>query len=153
MRKSRIRASAVRCAGIVWSIVVLAACVGLPRHVQKNHSEALHQTDTTALGRVVAHTHGGGRNLSGIRLLTSGDEALASLIAVADRAQRTLDVQYYIIHEDDSSRLLLYHVRLAARSEEHTSELQSRRDLVCRLLLEKKKKKQRPCLPAEKKKK
>src|SRR5438874_5124899 len=30
---------------------------------------------------------------------------------------------------------------LRARSEEHTSELQSRRDLVCRLLLEKKKKK------------
>src|SRR5690349_24209686 len=29
-----------------------------------------------------------------------------------------------------------------ARSEEHTSELQSRRDLVCRLLLEKKKQKQ-----------
>src|SRR6267378_258367 len=29
------------------------------------------------------------------------------------------------------------------RSEEHTSELQSRRDLVCRLLLEKKKKKHR----------
>src|SRR5438874_10333622 len=29
--------------------------------------------------------------------------------------------------------------RLVPRSEEHTSELQSRRDLVCRLLLEKKK--------------
>src|SRR6266496_6739073 len=29
--------------------------------------------------------------------------------------------------------------RSPARSEEHTSELQSRRDLVCRLLLEKKK--------------
>src|SRR5690349_22904100 len=29
------------------------------------------------------------------------------------------------------------------RSEEHTSELQSRRDLVCRLLLEKKKKNKR----------
>src|SRR5690349_25175254 len=29
------------------------------------------------------------------------------------------------------------------RSEEHTSELQSRRDLVCRLLLEKKKRSQR----------
>src|SRR5690349_22696688 len=42
------------------------------------------------------------------------------------------------------------------RSEEHTSELQSRRDLVCRLLLEKKKTKYRqqpttrelPCLGA-----
>src|SRR5690349_22550683 len=32
------------------------------------------------------------------------------------------------------------HDQLAGRSEEHTSELQSRRDLVCRLLLEKKKK-------------
>src|SRR5690349_22924156 len=31
-------------------------------------------------------------------------------------------------------------VGVAQRSEEHTSELQSRRDLVCRLLLEKKKK-------------
>src|SRR5215475_15900203 len=30
--------------------------------------------------------------------------------------------------------------RAAARSEEHTSELQSRENLVCRLLLEKKKK-------------
>src|SRR5690349_22427699 len=30
-----------------------------------------------------------------------------------------------------------------ARSEEHTSELQSRRDLVCRLLLEKKKNKKK----------
>src|SRR5690349_22422769 len=38
--------------------------------------------------------------------------------------------------------------RVVLRSEEHTSELQSRRDLVCRLLLEKKNKSTRllhPC--------
>src|SRR5207249_7187754 len=34
-------------------------------------------------------------------------------------------------------------LQTSARSEEHTSELQSRFDLVCRLLLEKKKKKQK----------
>src|SRR5205085_7835055 len=34
-----------------------------------------------------------------------------------------------------------YYSRQAARSEEHTSELQSQSNLVCRLLLEKKKKK------------
>src|ERR1700685_1804499 len=112
MRNSRIRVS-VRCAGIAWSIVLLAGCVGLPLHVQKSHSEALHQPDTTTLGRVVAHTNGA-PNLSGIRLLSSGDEALASLIGLADRAEKTLDIQYYIIHEDDSSRLLLHHVRMAA---------------------------------------
>src|SRR5437773_10450582 len=33
-----------------------------------------------------------------------------------------------------------YNVEIAIRSEEHTSELQSHHDLVCRLLLEKKKK-------------
>src|SRR5690606_39669745 len=37
---------------------------------------------------------------------------------------------------------LLQHIR-KCRSEEHTSELQSRENLVCRLLLEKKKKRQR----------
>src|SRR5216683_662538 len=39
------------------------------------------------------------------------------------------------------------------RSEEHTSELQSRSDLVCRLLLEKKKKKKIQSLYTKKKKK
>src|SRR6266496_1760380 len=37
------------------------------------------------------------------------------------------------------TRLPSFRNRMAWRSEEHTSELQSRRDLVCRLLLEKKK--------------
>src|SRR6266576_7087825 len=40
----------------------------------------------------------------------------------------------------------------SGRSEEHTSELQSRRDLVCRLLLEKKKKKRCHKLCLKKKK-
>src|SRR5436309_5081109 len=37
----------------------------------------------------------------------------------------------------DGIRLLLTAIVVAARSEEHTSELQSRENLVCRLLLEK----------------
>src|SRR5216683_7559189 len=41
----------------------------------------------------------------------------------------------------------------ARRSEEHTSELQSRSDLVCRLLLEKKKKKKNQFFIIKKKKK
>src|SRR5690349_24199638 len=43
-------------------------------------------------------------------------------------------------HVDDRRRLLTHIYAVPGRSEEHTSELQSRRDLVCRLLLEKKKK-------------
>src|SRR5690349_23759809 len=42
---------------------------------------------------------------------------------------------------EDAGEARLYAGLSPKRSEEHTSELQSRRDLVCRLLLEKKKKK------------
>src|SRR5690349_23488101 len=45
---------------------------------------------------------------------------------------------------DERNALLMLTVEADfGRSEEHTSELQSRRDLVCRLLLEKKKKKKK----------
>src|SRR2546421_618039 len=40
----------------------------------------------------------------------------------------------------DAGKAVLCEKPMAMRSEEHTSELQSRSDLVCRLLLEKKKK-------------
>src|SRR5450631_4239883 len=95
------------------AVLILAGCVSLPKHVRKYTTESLTHPESTTLGRIAGH-NSHGKNLSGIRLLASGDEALASLIALADRAERTLDLQYYIIHEDDSSRLLLHHVRLAA---------------------------------------
>jgi phosphatidylserine/phosphatidylglycerophosphate/cardiolipin synthase-like enzyme len=95
------------------AILVVSGCAGLPRNVEKSPSLAFQKPDTTTLGRLVDSDEVG-KNLSGIRLLSSGDEALASLIALADHAERTLDIQYYIIHEDDSTRTLLHHVRLAA---------------------------------------
>src|SRR2546429_2003629 len=45
----------------------------------------------------------------------------------------------YALMEHDLKRLLAYHTVQNIRSEEHTSALQSRLHLVCRLLLEKKK--------------
>src|SRR2546429_1920263 len=44
-----------------------------------------------------------------------------------------------VLH-DPAQTVLVVHQQHLARSEEHTSELQSRLHLVCRLLLEKKKK-------------
>src|SRR5436309_7545952 len=45
--------------------------------------------------------------------------------------------------EDELHRFGRIVRQIAGRSEEHTSELQSRENLVCRLLLEKKKKKKK----------
>src|SRR2546428_5907042 len=56
---------------------------------------------------------------------------------------------YRELHQLDKAEEILVKARqyapgsLEVRSEEHTSELQSRSDLVCRLLLEKKKKQRR----------
>ena len=94
-------------------LLTVSGCATLPRHVEKSPSTALQNPDTTSLGRIVAADESG-KNLSGIRLLTSGEEALGDLIALADHAERTLDIQYYIIHQDESARILLQHVRLAA---------------------------------------
>src|SRR5882757_80121 len=95
------------------AVLVISGCAGLPRHVEKTRSVAFQEPGTTTLGRIVVSDEVG-KNLSGIRLLSSGDEAFASLIALADHAERTLDIQYYIIHEDESTRTLLHHVRVAA---------------------------------------
>src|SRR5205814_7196980 len=60
------------------------------------------------------------------------------LVAAVGRLQRLREERQAL---GDDVALLLCLVAVVLRSEEHTSELQSLRHLVCRLLLEKKKKK------------
>src|SRR5690554_6996738 len=71
--------------------------------------------------------------------LKSNDVIDVSHEQVQERYQRYLEVS-----TDTEMRIRTTHrmaaLKLQARSEEHTSELQSRPHLVCRLLLEKKKK-------------
>src|SRR5690606_40263433 len=65
-------------------------------------------------------------------------DVLRAAERVLDRLQRSDDIEEGQI--DQTVELLLAERRAATRrSEEHTSELQSRENLVCRLLLEKKK--------------
>ena len=98
---------------VLTVVLIMSGCASLPRHVHKPRSVSLANPGSTTLGGIVAADEVG-KNLSGIRLLISGEEALASLITLADHAERTLDIQYYIIHQDESAALLLHHVRLAA---------------------------------------
>src|SRR5690606_39620786 len=81
----------------------------------------------------------------------SGDPSAYRLHAVQDpagpvchrrggrSAHRLGSFRRVLIHNRTGAR----HLRRTGRSEEHTSELQSRENLVCRLLLEKKNKKGR----------
>src|SRR6266496_3179919 len=60
----------------------------------------------------------------------------------ADKAQLSIDYRCTTVEQMDVRERfdIVLAMEVIERSEEHTSELQSRRDLVCRLLLEKKKK-------------
>src|SRR5206468_8016785 len=60
-------------------------------------------------------------------------------VARAEGSRLTdVDGRTYLDYVCSWGPLILGHAHPAVRSEEHTSELQSRSDLVCRLLLEKK---------------
>src|SRR2546422_2763271 len=68
-------------------------------------------------------------------------------MASVDVASKAIGARAVWLREDGVrilGRVVARHGSNGARSEEHTSELQSRLHLVCRLLLEKKKKKQKP---------
>src|SRR5205814_928733 len=69
------------------------------------------------------------------RMLSLQDQHAAELASFEQYGDRTLRNQVRVVR------------RYRCRSEEHTSELQSLRHLVCRLLLEKKKHTDRPALP------
>ena len=51
---------------------------------------------------------------SGLHALPDGHEALAARLALADAAQRSLDVQYYIWNKDMAGKVLLEHLFRAA---------------------------------------
>src|SRR5258706_8540889 len=64
---------------------------------------------------------------------------LGARVAEVD-VQLTEDGKLAVFHDDFLSDFTCIHAMKVIRSEEHTSELQSLTNLVCRLLLEKKKK-------------
>src|SRR5688572_31134891 len=55
--------------------------------------------------------------------------------------ERVEELAGKMVHGADACRRIVELARVRLRSEEHTSELQSQSNLVCRLLLEKKNKK------------
>ncbi len=95
----------------------LSACTGLPQDVSRPASYALKNPASTELGLLVQKRHAGvpGAAASGFRLLSGPEDAYGSRLALAQSAEKTLDLQYYAIHADASTARLLRSVVAAAR--------------------------------------
>ncbi|WP_241754569.1 phospholipase D family protein [Cupriavidus basilensis] len=94
-------------------VLFAGGCASLPKEAPREQSAALADPETTALGRLVAQS-APDQALSGFHVIASGEEAYGTLISLADHATRTLDLQYFVIEADESSREILRHVRAAA---------------------------------------
>jgi putative cardiolipin synthase len=96
------------------SVLLLAsACTGLPQNVQREPSKAQPPAADTVLGQIVKASTPD-PELSGFRLLPSGEYSLQARLELVRRAQRTLDVQYYMIIGDHTGLYMLRALREAS---------------------------------------
>ena len=89
-------------------LAFLAGCASLPLGAKdpRTPSHALVHPEETRLGArfiEAAHQHAGN---SGYRMLSAGVDGLLTRLETIDAAERTVDLQYYIFHEDETGKLV-----------------------------------------------
>ena len=91
------------------AVLVLTACAGLPPGADQPREvgKAFDQPLLTALGRDTARLAQGHPGASGFKLFPRGPDGLVLRAQLIGRAQRSLDIQYYIFVEDDTGKVLL----------------------------------------------
>jgi putative cardiolipin synthase len=105
-----------------WLLAMLlvsasAGCASLPSNAERTRSTAFSAPEQTPLGRLVQERRAqqAAKSDSGFVLLDSVGAAFSSRLALIDGAQKSLDLQYYAIHADASTEVLLQRLRDAAR--------------------------------------
>ena len=100
---------------VVVAIVIARLAFPLPDISKRPAESALAARPSDALVRRATTAHGGLADKSGVAMLNDGRDAFGSRLALIDRAQTSIDAQYYIWHDDNSGMLLLDALQRAAR--------------------------------------
>ena len=98
----------------VLLIALVSACASLPPQTGRTETHALTDTDNTRLGAAFLTQERKHPDNSAFHLLPNGVDALLARIVLAETAERTLDLQYYIWHDDLTGRHLANAVLKAA---------------------------------------
>ena len=99
---------------VLASLLLLAACAPAPPRPELAHDAVLPPAQATRLDERVQAEGAAHPGQSGFRLVFDGVEAFALRAASARAAGRSLDVQYYIWHNDTTGRLLVRELLQAA---------------------------------------
>ncbi len=94
--------------------ILLKGCSTLPSLANRSPSHAILDTDATRLGRAISPLIAAHSPSSGIYPLRDARDAFAARALLAQAAERTLDVQYYIWRKDMSGTLLFNALHTAA---------------------------------------
>jgi putative cardiolipin synthase len=108
------RGVAVCIVALSLSTILLGACGTLPSLENRSTSAGLLDTDTTQLGRALSPRVDAHPGRSGIYPLPDARDAFAARVLLAQAAERTLDAQYYIWHDDMTGTLLFEALHAAA---------------------------------------
>ncbi len=117
--RRRGRADLVDLAGcsLVALAVLLGGCASPAPGPPRPLSFSLADPTSTTLGAAYARDAALRQGQSGLQLLATGHEALVARGALAELAERTLDLQYYSVGNDSSAMLLLGRLLAAAERD------------------------------------
>jgi len=88
-------------------LLTLGGCASLPPNDDREPSYAFADTGRTTLGKAIAADLERHPGLSGFYLLPRGVDAFTARAALAYRAERSIDAQYYLLHNDLIGKLFL----------------------------------------------
>jgi putative cardiolipin synthase len=95
-------------------LLMTGACATVDFDYPKTESQAVTDTDDTYLGKRVGDFTGENDGKSGFYVIPDGVDAMGLRIATAERAERTLDVMYYLINADKAGYLIIQELMEAA---------------------------------------
>ena len=101
-------------AALVLGGLLLGGCSTLRTDYVKLPSKALPPATATPSGRYIRAAVKQHVDESGFRLLTLSNNALMSRVVLADHAQHSIDLQYYIFNNDATGRLVAQRLLAAA---------------------------------------
>jgi len=81
-------------------LLLMSSCASLPPNIDSPKTYALQDTADTHLGRGYAHLKPEDSTKSGFLLLGNSLDAFTARIELAKKAEKSIDAQYYMIHND-----------------------------------------------------
>ena len=94
--------------------LVLTACQNLPKRIPVQNTYYIPDTADTSLGKLLEPYKAEHEDLTGYQLLVDPIGAIAARLSLINKAEKTLDLQYYIWHNDKVGALMLESLLQAA---------------------------------------